>query len=299
MPSFKQFWNLAVVCPPSLAEAVGAALEEGAVSVTLLVPPRCATARVEALYQDAPDIGMVQARMAMLALFHGVEAPTVTLGKTGNFDWLKKVASDFPPLPIARWTIYGAMHRDKIRNPRLALQIDATSAFGTGEHPTTRGCLLMLDELLKREGAARLKTMLDVGCGSGILAMAQAKACRGRAVALDCDPEAVRIAEGNVRANGLRDYVRTGRSQGYRDPLARRHAPYDLVMANIFARPLCLVAKDLKRHLRPGGHAILSGILNAQAHAVLAAHRSQGLYLVKRLRLGEWSVLALRRSRKA
>lgn len=299
MPSFKQFWNLAVVCPPSLAEAVGDALEDGAVSVTLLVPPRCATARVEALYQDAPDMGMVQARMAMLALFHGVEAPTVTLGKTGNFDWLKKVAADFPPLPIARWTIYGAMHRDKIDNPRLALQIDATSAFGTGEHPTTRGCLLMLDELLKREGAARLKTMLDVGCGSGILAMAQAKACRGRAVALDCDPEAVRIAEGNVRANGLRDYVRVGRSQGYRDPLARRHALYDLVMANIFARPLCLVAKDLKRHLRPGGHAILSGILNAQANAVLAAHRSQGLYLVKRLRLGEWSVLALRRSRKA
>ncbi len=306
MPPKPQLWNASIACSPALAEVVAAALEDDAVSITLLIPPRTAMAQVDALYDHAPDAGALTAQLALLAALHRAKMPRFVVTEVGNLDWLKKVAADFPPLPIARWTVYGAEHRHKITNHRLALQIDATSAFGTGEHPTTRGCLLLLDELLKRRGGTaplprreHCYSMLDVGCGSGILAMGFAKACRGRAVAVDLDPDAVAIAAGNIGANGLRNHVRTARSFGYRNPLVGGNAPYDLIMANIFARPLCLMAKDLARHLRPGGVAILSGLLNSQANAVLAAHRQQGLYLIKRLRLGEWSVLALRRPLKA
>lgn len=109
------------------------------------------------------------------------------------------------------------------------------------------------------------------------------------------DSHAVKIASENVRANGLCACVRTGKSFGYRDALARDSAPYDIIMANIFARPLCLMAKDLKRHLKPNGIAILSGLLNTQANAVIAAHRMQGLRLEQRMVIGEWTVLCLRR----
>ncbi|NTU77759.1 MAG: methyltransferase domain-containing protein, partial [Alphaproteobacteria bacterium] len=146
---------------------------------------------------------------------------------------------------------------------------------------------------------AKRLIMLDIGCGSGILAMAFAQATRGKAVAVDLDPDSVKIAKGNVENNGLAAFVKTGLSNGYRSALVKNNAPYDLIMANIFADPLRKMAKDLKQHLRPGGMAILSGILNNQANAVLSAHRQQGLNLVKRQRLGEWTVLALERPSKA
>ena len=184
------------------------------------------------------------------------------------------------------------MHRDKVPNRLYALQIDATNAFGTGEHPTTRGCLLMLDKILK--SGFRPRRMADIGCGSGVLAMGCVQATRGSAVAVDLDPDSVQIATNNVRANGLGGKIRVGRSRGYAASLVRASAPYDLIMANIFARPLSQMAADLKKNLRPGGRVILSGLLTSQANLVIAAHRMQGLALVSHMRLGEWSVLALK-----
>ncbi len=306
MSSAPRLWNVTFCCAPALAEAAGHVLEDEAVSVAVFAPPRAGKAEVEALFDRKPDAASLNARMAVLAALHKAKAPKVRVEAAGNLDWLKKVAADFPPLSIARWTVYGAAHRDKVKNVRLALRIDATSAFGTGEHPATRGCLLLLERVLKKNPSPFAErplffslNALDLGCGSGILAMAFVKACRGQAVAVDCDPESVRIAAENVRVNGLSGLVRTGRSDGYRAPLVRDNAPYRLIMANIFARPLCRMARDLKRHLLPGGIAILSGILHSQANAVIAAHRAQGLQLIHRLKLGEWSALALRRPLKA
>jgi ribosomal protein L11 methyltransferase len=156
---------------------------------------------------------------------------------------------------------------------------------------------LMLDKILKTGFYPRL--MADIGCGSGILAMACMQASRGKAIAVDLDPDSVQIATGNARRNGLGEHIRTANSRGYAAPIVSRHAPYDLIMANIFAKPLSYMAKDLKNHLRPSGIAILSGLLTTQANMVIAAHRMQGLALIEHKKLGEWSVLALRRPGRA
>ena len=291
MPISPKLWRVAFAAPSALAEMFADTLDD-AVALTVLAPPRKNEARIEALFDHEPDKAALAARLAVISALCRVKAPKIEVREMPKLDWLKKVAGDFPPFDVARWTIYGAQHRTKVSRPRLALQIDATSAFGTGEHPTTKGCLLMLDRLLKQTSPRRA---LDMGCGSGILAMAYAKAAHGKAVAVDLDPESVQIARGNAKANGLQNHVRVGLSNGYRAALVRQNALYDLIMANIFAGPLCKMAKKLKCHLRPGGIAILSGLLNHQANAVLAAHRTQGLRLVKRMRIGEWAVLALQR----
>jgi len=264
-------WLVNITLPPQAAELVADALGEEALAVTTLAPP--------------------------LASVFDIAPPTFTIRAAPRLDWLKKVTEDFPPLKIARWTVHGAMHRDKVPNRLFAMQIDATNAFGTGEHPTTRGCLLMLDKILKT--GFRPRRMADIGCGSGILAMACIQSSRGRAVAVDLDPDSVQIAQNNVRANGLGDKIRVMRSRGYVAPVIRHAAPYDLIMANIFAGPLSQMAKDLKNNLRPGGIAILSGLLTTQANMVIAAHRMQGLALVRHTKIGEWSVLALTRPGRA
>jgi ribosomal protein L11 methyltransferase len=138
-----------------------------------------------------------------------------------------------------------------------------------------------------------------MGCGSGILAMAYAKTAHRKTIAVDNDPDAVAVAAGNVRVNGLQQYIRAALSCGYHSNLVRRNAPYDLILSNILAKPLSHMAKDARRNLRPGGIVILSGILTHQANMVLAAHRMQGLYLLKHLKIDGWSVLALSRRNRA
>jgi ribosomal protein L11 methyltransferase len=290
-------WIATVEAPADKAEALGDLLGENSVSLTVLAPPRKVMATVEAIFDHEPDAAAMIAQLAVFAAVHGIDLAPLRIKPAPPLDWLKKVAEDFPPLPVARWTVHGAMHRDKVPNRLHALQIDATNAFGTGEHPTTRGCLLMLDRLLK--AGLRPRRMADIGCGSGILAMACVKASRGLAVGVDIDPDSVQIAERNLRANGLGGVVRVARGKGYAAPLIRRHAPYDLIMANIFARPLAMIAHGLKSHLRVGGVAILSGLLTSQANFVIAAHRMQGVALIGHMKIGEWSVLAFGYGRRA
>lgn len=326
--SFKyKIWSVHFKTAPTVAEAMAEPLQEIALAVTVLAQPRKAEATIEALFNAPPDMASLTAQLAIIAMIHGVATPNPALKEMPKLDWLKKVAEDFPPLPIARWTVHGAMHRDKVKNRRFAMQIDATNAFGTGEHPTTRGCLIMLDCIFKNKTIQRYARadeyrspnsaanrwppacavvtrkskfhMLDMGCGSGILAMGAAQLYGGANVAVDLDPDSVVIAKNNANANGLRKNIRTSISRGYNSQLAHAGAPYDLIMANIFAGPLSHMAADLKRHLKPGGMVILAGLLNHQANRVLAAHRAQNLYLVKRMIIGEWSILALKRRKRA
>ena len=290
-------WLVNITLPPDAADFFADALGEEAVAVTTLAPPREKTSIVEAIYDHEPNQAEISAKLEILASALNISSPSFTIKPAPPLDWLKKVAEDFPPLKIARWTIHGAMHRDKVPNRLHALQIDATNAFGTGEHPTTRGCLLMLDKILK--SGFRPRNMADIGCGSGILAMACIQSTRGRAVGVDLDPDSVQIALNNIRANGLSSNIQVRCNRGYVSPTLKHSAPYDLIMANIFAGPLSEMAKDLKNNLRPGGVAILSGLLTTQANMVIAAHRMQGLALTKHMRLGEWSVLALTRPHRA
>jgi ribosomal protein L11 methyltransferase len=293
MRTKQNLWLVNIAVPSSVGEAFADAMGEDAVATSVHAPPRVKDALIELIYDHAPDAAQVAAKLDILASVFGIPAPAFTIRPAPPLDWLKKVAEDFPPLKIARWTVHGALHRDKVPVRLNALQIDATNAFGTGEHPTTRGCLLMLDKILKRGFCPR--RVADIGCGSGILAMACVQASRGLAVGVEMDADSVQIAKGNARANGLQHHIQYAHGKGYAPPVIRRHAPYDLVLANIFARPLSQLAKDLRRHLRPGGIAILSGLLTSQANLVIAAHRMQGLSLVENKKIGEWSVLAFRR----
>ncbi len=297
MSMIPRLWMISISTTKVLTDTFVEYLERSALAVSILTQPRQEGSQIEAFYDHEPGLTTLHSSLSILAIMKGAKPPKIFIQKLDNQNWLKKVAADFPPIRIARWTVHGAAHRRAVPQRRFALQIDATNAFGTGEHPTTRGCLEMLDWLLKRvEPPLR---MLDMGCGSGILAMAYAQVCRGRATAVDLDTDSIQIAKNNVRLNGLQNHVSVGRSYGYSSLLVQRNAPYDIIMANIFARPLSEMAKDLKDNLRPGGLAILSGLLNQQANMVLAAHRLKGLYLVKHLKLNGWSVLALKRPTKA
>jgi ribosomal protein L11 methyltransferase len=172
----------------------------------------------------------------------------------------------------------------------IAITIDAATAFGTGEHPSTRGCLLALEALARRR---RFRRPLDIGAGTGILSIAAAKLLRRRVLARDIDRNAVAVARNNIACNGVPGLVQVRQASGYRDrPLAESR--YDLVLSNILARPLALMARDLSRVLAPGGRAVLSGLLRRQEPIVLAPHRGLGIVLERRFVLDGWSTVVLR-----
>jgi ribosomal protein L11 methyltransferase len=205
-------------------------------------------------------------------------------------DWLAMALSGLPPVRAGRFFIYGAHDRGLAPSSTINLRIEAGAAFGTGHHGTTVGCLLAYDRLLK---GARFPRVLDVGCGTGVLAIAAARTGSRVAVGSDIDPVSVRIARENAALNGAQvDFVHAA---GLDHPRIRRRKPYDLVFANILAPPLVALAQDIKGALRPGGHVILSGLLRIQERRVLAAYRSRGFRLVRRLHRDAWATLTLRR----
>jgi ribosomal protein L11 methyltransferase len=198
---------------------------------------------------------------------------------------------DLHPIAVGPFFIHGAHDRDKRPKGKIALEIDAGMAFGTGRHETTMGCVKALLRLAKMH---RFKKPLDIGTGTGILAFAAWHLFGKPVLAGDNDRDSVRIARENAALNGLKKTVKVVLSDGYRAAAIRGGGPYDLVMANILANPLIALAPDLKKNLARNGRAVLSGLLKTQEKDVLAAHRAQGLALDFRLRLGEWSVLVLK-----
>ena len=175
------------------------------------------------------------------------------------------------------------------------VEIDAATAFGTGEHPSTRGCLLALDGLACRR---RFRRPLDIGTGSGVLAIAAAKRLHRPVLASDIDCEAARVARHHVARNGVAGRVRVICAPGFRSRRLR-HGKYDLILANILARPLAAMARDLKRALAPGGVAVLAGLLRRQEPLVLSAQRAQGVALQRRVVIEGWSTLILRSGQPA
>ena len=205
-------------------------------------------------------------------------------------DWLAMALSGLPPVRAGRFFIYGAHDRGLAPVNAVNLRIEAGAAFGTGHHGTTVGCLLAYDALLKVRRFARV---LDVGAGTGVLAIAAAKTGSPVAVGTDIDRPSVRIARENARLNQAQ--ARFVHASGLGHRLVRQHAPYDLVFANILAAPLVMLAQDIKGALAPGGTAILSGLLRFQARRVLAAYRSRGFVLVRRINRDAWTTLVIRR----
>jgi ribosomal protein L11 methyltransferase len=207
--------------------------------------------------------------------------------------WLARTRAAFPEQLVGRrFAVRGTHVKTMPRTDRITLILDAGLAFGSGEHGSTRGCLIALEAIASH----RPRRILDLGTGSGILAMAAARLTNQPVLATDIEPWSVRVARENVSRNGLSHLVRTRLADGWHHPAVRDGGPYDLVLANILARPLCAMARDLARNLAPGGAAILAGLLGTQAHSVLAAHRRQGLRLVRMLPQGPWTTIVVQKA---
>jgi ribosomal protein L11 methyltransferase len=227
---------------------------------------------------------------ALHRVLSGFERLQVTSEALADADWLAMSLSGLPPVRAGRFFIYGAHDRGLAPAGKINLRIEAGAAFGTGHHGTTVGCLLAFDELLKRR---RFQKVLDVGCGTGVLALAAARSGSRKVVGVDIDAVSVRISRENALLNRAR--ARFVHASGLSHSLVQQSAPYDLVFANILAPPLVALAQDIKTALRPGGVAILSGLLRAQERRVLAAYLSRGFRLSGRLRRDAWSALTLTR----
>lgn len=239
-------------------------------------------------FLEAPD----EATLMMLAAAFG--AADFAVSELPEIDWVAKVRRELHPVEAGRFFVYGPHDADRVPPGRIALQIEATVAFGTGHHGTTLGCLRAFDRLA--EAGFAPARVADIGCGTAVLAMAAAKVLPGaRVIASDIDEVAVDVARANAAINGLADRLECLEAAGFDHPDLAAAAPFDLIFANILKGPLIDLAPDMAAHLAPGGIAILSGLLVVQAEAVTAAYVAQGCTLAAREDIGEWSTLVLRR----
>ncbi len=292
-------WRLDISIPVPAVSAFEAALAELGGAIVTDAPDAAETQAEVGLqvYLDAePERPRLTALLAGAALLAGVRVPEARVGRLPDIAWVTESHKALPAIQAGPFYVHGAHVSAPAPAGGIPILIEAGPAFGTGRHESTLGCLLALAGLAEIHQPARPPawapaSALDMGCGSGLLAIAIAKlwACPVRAV--DNDPQAVRAAAGNAVANGVGGLVSARQGEGYDAAAFGVEASFDLIAANILAGPLEAMAPDLKRHLAPGGVAVLSGLLEDQAGAVIAAHAP--LSLARRIPLGGWVTLVL------
>lgn len=244
---------------------------------------------VGAYFLEAPS----EAVLELLAL--AFDAKPFALSELPEIDWVAKVRRELSPVEAGRFFVYGSHDADKVPADKIALQIEATVAFGTGHHGTTLGCLRAFDRLYD-EGFRPAK-VADIGCGTAVLALAAAAVLPDALViASDIDEVAVDVAEANVAINHMEGRIETMEAAGFAHPRLAEAAPYDLVFANILKGPLVELAPDMAKHLAQNGLIILSGLLVVQAESITAAYVANGFTPQAREDLGEWSCLVMRRN---
>ena len=220
---------------------------------------------------------------------------TIDLEAFGETDWIAKSLEGLKPVRAGRFLVHGSHDRDAVRPNDLAIELEAGQAFGTGHHGTTAGCLEMIEMVMRArpEGPRGTGAVLDLGTGSGVLALAAAQLGPVRVLATDIDPVATRVARENVRHNHRAAQIRCVTATGFHSTSFSDAGPFGLIIANILARPLMRMAPDIKRNLAPGGSVILSGILASQRWQVLAAFRGQGMRHGKTLWRSGWVTIHL------
>jgi len=247
--------------------------------------------RVMAHFRAAPDEAAVRALVAAAA---GPPAgKALRFSRVPATDWVGASLAGLKPVAAGRFVIHGAHDRSRIASNRIGIEIEAALAFGTGHHGTTRGCLLALDRICKLRGGKAARRILDLGTGSGVLAIAAARALRQRVLATDIDAEAVRAGRANAGLNRAAPLIDVVRADGVTSGSVRARAPYDLIFANILLAPLQRLAVPLTRLAAPGARVVVSGLLSSQANAAIAAYHA--LVLERRIVLDGWTTLVMRR----
>ena len=289
-------YRLSLKVPLAALEIVEAGLaplmEQGSGALSYGLPDDEGWLGLELYLETAPPAPQLAWTLALIGAATGLDPAEARLEALPAVDWVAESQKALPAIRAGRFYLYGSHVRERPPPAYSPLLVEAGAAFGTGRHETTRGCLVALTQLAKRRA---VRKVLDMGCGSGLLAMAAARLWPCRVLAVDNDPVAVRVARANAALNRLSGPFRTAVSDGYQAHLVRRAGPYDLICANILAPPLRAMAPALARSLAPGGQAILSGLLVSQEAWVLRAHLDQGLRLQSRVVLGDWTTLVLTR----
>ncbi len=239
--------------------------------------------QVDVHFRERPD----EKRLRVLIATVGGDklARAMSVQKVAPRNWVKESLIGLRPVTAGRFVVHGAHDRDRVPAHCVGLEIEAATAFGTGHHGTTRGCLLALDFLARNY---RPRHILDLGTGSGVLAIAAAKLFRVPVLATDIDARSVKVARDNARLNGVGAFVTAIHAADLRAPEIARRAPFDLVMSNILLRPLQRLAAPMARQLEPNARVVLSGVLKNQANAALSAYRSQGLMFERSFPLDGW-----------
>ena len=285
-------WKLEVIVPAAAAESFAEALESFCQAVVSFEIPGSRLWRVEGYAAEMPAYTDSAAAIAIAAARANVPEPEISCVPLPVIDWVAENQRSFQPLRAGRYFIRPSHFDGSPPHGAHVFTLDAGAAFGTGEHATTKSCLLALDWLARRR---HFRCPLDLGCGSGILSLAIAATWRRNVIASDIDPQAVAVTRENATANQLGDLVTTCCSNGLSDRVIRRSAPYDLITANILAKPLVKMSRGLGGALAPGGVVILSGLLAGLENMVRNAYRRQGLTLARRFAVDGWHTLLMTR----
>ena len=294
----KFLWRVGMTTSLAARDAVSALFEGNSAAVTVFeTEENSGQWRVEGFTDVEPDrVGLEQAISKICGRVGESALSVLRCERVPTRDWLSENMTQFPPTQVGRFFIHGSKFDNALPPGCIPILLDPGTAFGSGQHASTAGCLSVIENLSK---AYRFTRPLDMGCGSGILAIAMAKTGNVPILAADIDDEAVRVTAFNAKRNGVGNLVSSICSPGYRTPKIARGGPYDLIVANILARPLIVMAGDLARHLKPrcdgGGVAVLSGLLERDGRRVMAAHQAHGLLLREWVVRDGWLTMVLQR----
>ncbi|RWC25509.1 50S ribosomal protein L11 methyltransferase [Mesorhizobium sp.] len=273
----------------SIFAALEAAFEEEGLPIAVLEVDEDKDIHEVSLYADG-DVDMVETRLKDILAGLSLSRP-IKREALPDIDWVAHSLEELKPVRAGRFFVHGAHDRRKRRSGELAIEIEAGLAFGTGHHGTTAGCLEMLEKVLRREHPSNA---LDLGTGSAVLAIAVAKLAHIPVLATDIDPVAVRVAAANARLNHVKALVETATAPGFHHPIFGKRAPFDLIVANILARPLMRLAPQMAGHIALGGSIVLSGILERQRDAVVSAYVGQNFRHVRTLHREGWVTIHLK-----
>ena len=288
MPTFTALTTLKdKVAAQALADACENLLSEPTGVGVFEVEDGSNTWEVGIYFVEKPD----EIALDLLAAMNG--ARPFAVSELPETDWVAEVKRELAPITAGRFFLYGSHDADKIPDDCVPLLIEAAMAFGTGHHGTTQGCLQALHNLAKRGFVG--KSVVDLGCGTAVLAMGVAKIWPGVVLASDIDEVATDTASANIACNNLGGRVNVITCAGFDHPLLRNNAPYDLILANILKGPLIALSEDMGESCSAGGYVILSGILNEQAGGTKSAYEAHGFVEVEHLIAGEWSTLCLQK----